>query len=46
MIRVIVHRSRYDPSRILPAEFPETQTSVREGSSGGAGRIAEDEGLE
>jgi hypothetical protein len=44
--RSFAEKSRDDPYRILPAIIPETQTSVREASSGGAGRIAEDEGLE
>jgi hypothetical protein len=39
-------KSRYHPSRILPADFPETKTSVREGSFGTLGRIVEDNGLE
>jgi hypothetical protein len=44
--RSFSEKSRYDPYSILPAEFTETKRSVRDGGSGGAGRIAEDEGLE
>ncbi len=34
--RSFAEKSRYDPYRILPAEFTETKRSVREGSSVGA----------
>jgi hypothetical protein len=43
---VIPENPRYDPYRILPADFPETRTSVRQESFGTSGGIVEDNGRE